>query len=155
MTTTANVPATSTPMPEVATPKTIILGKFTGAFSAFQLSAWYEFKRAGVPANIAHLMCDDYASDIGNALRNGDDFGTKVSKAKKDGESTLRISGKGNTTMSNTMAFLRVCQQMYGMMKEGLLTECKVWEVCELSGDIQDYINRKTAQAKTLLFVEK
>lgn len=128
-----------------------IIGRFVGAFSQFQAAAFTDLKAAGIEPNIAHCIANDYGSDIGNAVRNGDDFGSKISKAKKDGEARISMTGKGNATMSNTMALLRVCQVTSGMVKEKLLKSHKV-DLSRTSDDIQDYISRVEKRASEMKF---
>lgn len=136
---------------ENSTVKVITLGQFKGAFSQFQAAAFTDLKAAGIDTNTSHLIADDYGADIGNAIRNGDDFGSKISKAKKDGEARISMSGKGNATMSNTMALLRVCQVTSSLVKEKLLKNHKV-DITKTSDDIQDYVSRVETRAAGMKF---
>lgn len=138
---------------ENSTVKVTVIGRFSGAFSQFQSAAFTDLKAAGLNANIAHCIADDYGADIGNAVRNGDDFGSKISKAKKDGEARISMSGKGNATMSNTMALLRVCQMTSSLVKEKLLKSHKV-DLSKTSDDIQDYIARVETRVAGMKFAE-
>lgn len=134
------MPALETPVVAPAKIK-LVLGVFAGAFANFQAAAFTDLKAAGFEPLTAHLIADDYGADIGNAMRNGEDFGTKIAKAKKDGDSRISITGKGATLMSNTMALLRVCQVTSGLVKEKLLSKHLVTRE-RLSDDIQSYLFR-------------
>lgn len=108
-----------TAKPEVV--KEIILGKFPGAFGQFQGAAFTDLKAAGMDAKVAHKVAQDYGSDIGNAMRNGTEFGTKVAKAKKTGDARISLNGKGETQTSRTMSIIRLCQQTENLYNEGLV----------------------------------
>lgn len=115
----------------VTAKKPIILGKFPGAFGNFQAAAFTDLKAAGFDARLAHKIALDYGSDIGNAMRNGtskgNDFGTKIAKAKQSGDARVTIGGRGDTQMSNTMALLRVVQVTSSLcLNEKLITSYEI-----------------------------
>lgn len=143
----------STTITENPQTKVTVIGRFNGAFSQFQATAFTDLKAAGLTANVAHCIADDYGSDIGNAVRNGDDFGSKISKAKKDGEARISMSGKGNATMSNTMALLRVAQVTSSLVREKLLKSHKV-DLSKCSDDIQDYVTRTETRVAGMKFAD-
>lgn len=118
-------------------------GEFSGAFAKFQVSAYYDLKRAGFDTTVAHKVAFDFGSDIGNAIRNADDdaLAAKVGKAKKDGSGSITLSGGGATTTSRTMSIIRLCQQTYNLHKEGLLKSCKV-EMDNLSQNLTEYVEK-------------
>ena len=128
------------------TVKATKIGFFPGAFGQFQATAFRDLEYGGYAPEIAHLVATDYGADIGNALRNGDDFGTKIAKAKSDGESRLSINGKGMVRMSNTMALIRVVQQVATLHKETLLSGYTV-QGLEMSKDIRDYLKEVSVRA--------
>ena len=133
---------------------TVIIGKFNGAFSQFQATAFTDLKAAGFAENVAHEIASDYGSDIGNAVRNGDDFGSKIANAKQDGTARISISGKGNAIMSNTMALLRVCQVQSSLKAEKLVNTHKI-DTNTLCDDVQSYIKAKLALCLSREYVAK
>lgn len=138
----------------VEAPKAIILGRFPGAFGKFQDAAFVDLKACGLKPEIAHKVAQDYGADIGNAMRNGTDFGTKVSKAKKDGESRINLSGKGETQTSRTMSIIRVCQVIDGLYsKEGLLKSRDV-DFESLNKSLREYLSECETWAKAQTFAD-
>jgi hypothetical protein len=134
--------------------KAIVIGKFPGAFGKFQDAAFVDLKACGMDERIAHKVAQDYGSDIGNAMRNGTDFGTKVSKAKKDGESRINLSGKGETQTSRTMSIIRVCQVIDGLYsKEGLLKSREV-AFDSLNKSLREYLSECEDWTKAQTFAD-
>ena len=127
---------------ETKTVKTpIVIGEFHGAFAPFTRSAYFTLKYAGLDAKIAHKIARDFGSDIGNALANAKDgdLAAKVSKAKKDGTSDLKLSAKGSTATSPAMRVIRVCQVIDGLYMEALIASRKV-ELEVFTPELQDTI---------------
>lgn len=132
--------------------KTVILGKFQGAFGGFQQSAFVDLKAAGFTPEVAHKVAFDYGSDIGNAIRNAkdDSLATKVAKAKKGGESRITLSGGGSVQTSRAMSLIRLCQQLANLKKEALINTLQVDEdrldknLVEYLDDCQTWASEQT-----------
>ena len=121
---------------------TIKLAYFNGAFSKFQSSAYGELVRAGLSKQAAHKVANDFGSNIGDAMKNADSnkgIATSVGKAKKEGESRIKISGSGMTTTSYAMSLIRVVQTVDGLFEEGLLDTREV-AISSLSDNLQHYV---------------
>ncbi len=125
--------------------KPIKLGEFNGAFGKFQYSAFGDLKRAGFAPEVSHKVAMDYGSNIGDAMKNGDDesFRNKIGKAKDTGESSIKISASGLTLTSRAMSVLRAVQVIEGLHKEGLLASRKVStdSLGEKPLKLQDYVS--------------
>lgn len=129
-----------TPSAEQVSPKAIILGKFGGAFSNFQVSCFHDLKLAGFSAEVAHKVAFDYGSDLGNAFKAGDaSLTSKVKKAKDGGESRITIAGGGSVMTSRTMSLYRVCQVTESLYKEKLVHTREI-EQTLLAKTIREYI---------------
>ena len=117
----------------------VIIGKFNGAFSGFQIRAFNDLKYAGFDELVAHHIAADFAADMGNAMAKGDEMAAKINKAKKDGDSIIKIGGKGLTKMSNTMSLLRVVQIIADLKSEKLVDSYKI-DKANLAEPIREYI---------------
>lgn len=104
----------------------IIPGKFSGMLANFQVAAFGSLRKVGLTKEVAHKIASDYASDLGNAMRSNEEFAAKVGKAKKDGDSVIKLSGKGSTLMTNAMGAIRVAQVIESLDKEQLLCSAKL-----------------------------
>lgn len=132
------IPATQTANATEAKRK-VILGKFNGAFSGFQIRAFNDLKYAGFDDKIAHCIASDFAADMGNAMSKGDELAAKINKAKKDGETVIKVGGKGAAKMSNTMALLRVVQIIAELKSEKLVETYKI-DLGNLAKPIAEYL---------------
>lgn len=117
----------------------IVPGKFNGMLANFQVSAYGSLKAFGMSKEVAHKIANDYASDLGNAMRSDDEFAAKVGKAKKNGDSVIKFSGKGGTKMTNAMAAIRVVQVLEGLRKEGLLSKATI-KTSDFAEQVGEYI---------------
>jgi hypothetical protein len=117
----------------------IVAGKFTGMLANFQVAAFGSLRKVGFSKEVAHKIASDYSSDLGNAMRSNDEFAAKVGKAKKDGDSVIKLSGKGSTLMTNAMGAIRVAQVIESLDKEGLLCSAKL-QPGDFAENIGDYI---------------
>lgn len=135
--------------------KPIRCGDFQGAFGKFQLSAFGELNRAGFPREVSHKVAMDYGSNIGDAMRNGNDesFRNKVGKAKKDGQSSIRISASGMTLTSRAMSLIRVCQVIDGLYEEHLLDTRKIVQD-NLSESLTQYVSDSAKWASEQIWAE-
>ena len=134
MSTLNETPATETPKNEVK------LGFFPGSLGAFQVSAYGSIQRLGLPKAVAHKVAQDFGGDLGNAMRGDAELYGKVAKAKKDGETSIKFSGKGaKQKMTVSMGVVRVAQIMDDLRKENLLASCK-FEAKQFGDNIADYL---------------
>lgn len=125
----------------------IIPGKFNGMLANFQVSAYGTMVMFGIGKGVAHKIASDYASDLGNAMRSDDEFAAKVSKAKKDGDSVIRFTGKGSTKMTHAMAVIRVAQSLEALRKEKLI-ERTTLKAEDFTPDIREYVESCEEWAK-------
>lgn len=114
----------------------IIVGKFAGAFSRFQLGAFNDLIWCQVPRRVAHKIATDFGSDFGRLMATDAEFAAKVGKADKNGNSKLTVSGGGKISTSRTMSIVRVSQQIYNLNKEGLIV---ARELPQLSKTLAEY----------------
>jgi len=133
----------TTATPEATTPEAaiveIVAGKFTGMLSPFQVTAFGTMVHFGIKREVAHKVATDFGSDLGNAMRNSPDFAAKVGKAKKSGESAIKFTGKGENLMTNSMATVRVCQTLEGLVKEELLDRASL-KTSDFAPGVRDYL---------------
>jgi hypothetical protein len=150
MTTQATIVPTVSPQANIPAAKEqtpIKLGFFPGAFARFQTGAYGDLKRGGLPSEVAHKVASDYGSDIARAMSKGDaKVATKVAKANKDGTSRLSISGKGETTLTHSMAVVRVAQVIDSLYGEGLIDSRIMPKLSALASEdsdsMADYVAR-------------
>ena len=151
---THNMETPTLETPSVETVKPIILGKFGGAFSNFQISCFWDLKAAKLSAEVAHKIAFDYGSDIGNAFKSGDaELTSKVAKAKKDGSAKSKIAGGGSTRTSRTMSVYRAVQQIDSLYTEGLLASREL-NVDTLTKQLREYIAECEEWAKDKTFTQ-
>lgn len=124
----------------------IVAGHFSGMLGSFQLNAFNTMIACEVSRRIAHKIATDYGSDIGRMMRTSDELSSKVAKANKLGESKLSIKGSGKLLTTYSMSFVRVCQQMHELHKEGLIA---TKELPELSKDLRIYAEESEAWTLT------
>ena len=129
---TVTEPVTQTPTPEV---KPIRHGHFNGALSRFQVSAFGDLFHGGFSKEVAHKIASDYGSDLGRLMASDSEFASKISKANKEGESKISLSGKGKIKNSFAMAIIRACQVIDGLYMESLIEHRKVPQLTERLAD--------------------
>jgi len=123
MSTTVQTPNVSASTPEV---KTIRPGHFAGALSRFQVSAFGDLFRGGFSKQVSHKIATDFGSDLGRLMATDSEFSSKISKANKEGESRIKLSGGGKIKSSYAMSIIRTCQVIDGLYVEGLIEDRKV-----------------------------
>ena len=140
---------TTTVQSAVETPKEIKCGVFSGAFRLFAASWFSLLTFWGVEKPVAHKLSSDCMSQLGLALSNGDsELAAKIGKAKKNGESAFRISGKsGGTTMHNSMAIIRLVQVLEDLRyKEGFVLKSLDWQNALTDGKDKDGLKTYLAE---------
>ena len=125
-------------------------GQFNGALSKFQVAAYGSMVRFGLDKHIAHKVAQDFGADMGNAMRNDDKFAAKVGKAKKDGDSVIKFSGKGSTLMTNSMSVVRTAQVIEGLADEEIISGSPVLSQMVWSANVADYIEDAELWAKSV-----
>lgn len=120
MPTTDTITATTSTL----TIKPITLGAFNGSFAGFQHSFWNMLRAFGVDSKVAHKCAMDFGSDLGRAMRENADVSAAVSKANKNNESYLKLSGKSvRVANSPAMEINRVCVLADALFNEGLVNK--------------------------------
>lgn len=118
--------------------KSIIAGRFNGALSAFQKTAYTDLVHAGLSKGAAHKIASDFGSDLGKLMATDEKFAAKVGKANTSGNSRITLSGGASVATSRAMSTVRVSQQMDMLFKEGLIAERKL---PQLSETLTEYVN--------------
>jgi len=128
-------------------------GRFEGAFKVFADKFFSEVKFYGIDAKIAHKVACDACSNLADAMSKDAELAAKVNKekAKSDGETSFKLSGKsGLVKMSNAMILIRLTQQLEALRAEKLL--CKPLKLTDLSEflkeEVQDYLDESAAWAE-------
>jgi hypothetical protein len=117
--------------------KAIVAGRFNGALSRFQVSAYTDLVHAGLNKGTAHKIASDFGSDLGKLMATDEKFAATIGKANKNGESRIKLSGGAKVTTSRAMSIIRVAQVTDGLYMEGLLAERTV---PQLSDTLQEYV---------------
>jgi hypothetical protein len=121
----SNATVVSTATVQPIKPREVIrLGVFNGQNSGFAVNWYGELKVWGVEQNIAHLVCLDCMSDLGNAMKGDSKLAASVGKANKDGERKFKISGstdKQRTTPAMTV--VGCMQSLEKIRKEKLFND--------------------------------
>lgn len=128
----------------------IILGKFSGALSRFQLTAYNDLLEVKLPAKVAHKVAMDFGSDLGRLMASDADFKSKVGKADKHGNSRINISGGGKIATYRSMSVVRLSQQLGTLADEDLVESADITLV--MSSNLADYIKDCEAWAKDRVF---
>jgi len=128
-------------------------GRFEGAFKVFADKFYSEVKFYGIGPKIAHKVACDACSNLADAMSKDAELAAKVNKekAKSDGETSFKLSGKsGLVKMSNAMILIRLTQQLEALRAEKLL--CKPLKLTDLSEflkeEVQDYLIGAAAWAE-------
>lgn len=117
------------------------VGEFTGALSQFSRNVYGDLVCFGLPKRVAHAVALDYASDLGKAMQTDGKLASKVQKAKEDGESGFKLSGKtGEYRLTPAMSLGRVAQQLDGLKKEKLIDNGNVLTCFAYTGNVMDYL---------------
>jgi dsRNA-specific ribonuclease len=136
----------------IAATKSVILGKFPGAFGGFQETSFNDLRYAGVNEHVAHKIAFDYGSDLGNAIRNAKDaaLASKVGKAKSNGEARISLSGGGITKTSRAMSVIRLAQQLDMLYTEKLIKsrEIDLSNLRDGEGSLGEYLTECDEWAK-------
>lgn len=111
----------ATVIPTTTTVADIICGKFSGMLSGFQKVVFRDMKFAGFTPEVSHKIAMDYASQLGNAMRNDDNVRSKVGKANDSGVARMSGSFYDKLLMHNSMALVRIVQSQADLVKEKLL----------------------------------
>lgn len=116
---------TSEPSHTTTAPKVKLqleVGRFQGAFAGFGNGAFNWLKAYGCSEQIAHKIASDYMSDVARGMADGNlEIASAVSKAKKNGESTITFSGKSAAvTQTYAMSLIRICKLMDAAISEKL-----------------------------------
>lgn len=120
---------------------TVKFGEFTGALSSFTRNVYGDLVCFGLPKRVAHAVALDYASDLGKAMQLDGKLASKVAKAKEDGESGFKLSGKtGEYRLTPAMSLGRVAQQLDGLKKEKLIDNGAVMTSFAYTGNVMDYL---------------
>lgn len=120
---------------------TVKIGEFTGALSSFARNVYGDLVCFGLPKRVAHAVALDYASDLGKAMQLDGKLASKVAKAKEDGESGFKLSGKtGEYRLTPAMSLGRVAQQLDGLKKEKLIDNGAVMTGFTYTGNVLDYL---------------
>lgn len=117
------------------------VGQFVGALSQFARNVYGDLVCFGLPKRVAHAVALDYASDLGKAMQTDGKLASKVAKAKEDGESGFKLSGKtGEYRLTPAMSLGRVAQQLDGLKKEKLIDNGDVMTCFAYTGNVMDYL---------------
>ena len=125
--------------------KSVIAGKFNGSLSRFQLGAFNDLIWCKVDRGTAHKIASDFGSDLGRLMSTDAEFAAKVSKADKNGNSKIALSGGGKVGTTRTMSIVRLSQQMYNLYKEGLISDR---ELPRMTSSLTEYFNECEEWAK-------
>lgn len=118
------------------------IGKFSGSQSMFMRNAYGDLVCFGLPKRVAHQVACDFGSDLGKAMQTDGKLNAKVTKAKEDGESGFKLSGKtGGYHMTPAMSLVRVAQQLDTLKKEKLIENGDVLMAFAYTNSVDDYIN--------------
>jgi len=118
------------------------IGKFSGSQSMFMRNAYGDLVCFGLPKRVAHQVACDFGSDLGKAMQTDGKLNAKVTKAKEDGESGFKLSGKtGGYHMTPAMSLVRVAQQLDTLKKEKLIENGDVLLAFAYTNSVDDYIN--------------
>lgn len=117
------------------------VGTFTGALSNFARNVYGDLVCFGLPKRVSHAVALDYMSDLGKAMQQDGKLAAKVQKAKEDGESGFKLSGKtGEYHMTPAMALGRVAQALDTLKKEKLVDNSIVLQSFLYTCHVDDYL---------------
>lgn len=132
------------------------VGQFTGALSGFARNVYGDLVCFGLPKRVAHAVALDYASDLGKAMQLDGKLASKVQKAKEDGESGFKLSGKtGEYRLTPAMSLGRVAQQLDALKKEKLIENGNVITLFAYTAGVDDYITPLLETEAKLVAEEK
>lgn len=121
--------------------KAIKLGLFPGAFGGFQRAFWHLMLASGIEKITAHKIAVDFGADLGRVMRADADVAATVSKANKNNESYLKLSGRSiRVANSPAMEVNRICVLAEALFNEKLVTKRTLPAPEVLQERIRDYI---------------
>ena len=117
------------------------VGQFVGNLSQFARNVYGDLVCFGLPKRVAHEIALDYVSDLGKAMQTDGKLASNVARAKEDGESGFKLSGKtGEYRLTPAMSLGRVAQQLDSLKKEKLIGNSNVLTCFAYTGNVIDYL---------------
>ena len=132
------------------------VGTFTGSLSSFMRNAYGDLVCFGLPKRVAHQVALDFGSDLGKAMQLDGKLNAKVQKAKEDGESGFKLSGKtGGYYQTPAMSIVRVAQQLDALKKEQLIENGNVLMSFAYTNGVDGYVSPMLEAEAKLVAEEK
>jgi hypothetical protein len=135
---------------------TVKVGQFSGNLSSFMRNAYGDLVCFGLPKRVAHTVASDFGSDLGKAMQTDGKLNAKVQKAKEDGESGFKLSGKtGSYYQTPAMSIVRVAQQLDALKKEKLIENGNVLMWFAYTNGVESYVTPLLEAETKLVAAEK